>query len=136
MKANGGGSIINNSSIGGINAGAGVVTYRASKAAVIHFTKSIATELGRFGIRVNCIAPAHIATPITRYEMGPVVKFMQPLQRQGQPDDVANAVLYLASDRAAQVSGVVLPVDGATTAGPPPSQMKAFVAAMKDDSGR
>jgi NAD(P)-dependent dehydrogenase (short-subunit alcohol dehydrogenase family) len=132
MKANGGGSIINNSSIGGINAGAGVVTYRASKAAVIHFTKSIATELGRFGIRVNCIAPAHIATPITRYEMAPVVKYMQPLRRQGQPDDVANAVLYLASDRAAQVSGIVLPVDGATTAGPPPNQMKAFAAAMKD----
>jgi NAD(P)-dependent dehydrogenase (short-subunit alcohol dehydrogenase family) len=131
MKANGGGSIINNSSIGGINAGAGVVTYRASKAAVIHFTKSIATELGRFGIRVNCIAPAHIATAITRYEMAPVVKYMQPLQRQGQPEDVANAVLYLASDRSAQVSGVILPVDGATTAGPPPNQMKAFAAAMK-----
>jgi NAD(P)-dependent dehydrogenase (short-subunit alcohol dehydrogenase family) len=131
MKDNGGGSIINNSSIGGINAGAGVVTYRASKAAVIHFTKSIATELGRFGIRVNCIAPAHIATAITRYEMAPVVKYMQPLQRQGQPEDVANAVLYLASDRSAQVSGVILPVDGATTAGPPPNQMKAFAAAMK-----
>jgi NAD(P)-dependent dehydrogenase (short-subunit alcohol dehydrogenase family) len=131
MKDNGGGSIINNSSIGGINAGAGVVTYRASKAAVIHFTKSIATELGRFGIRVNCVAPAHIATAITRYEMAPVVKYMQPLQRQGQPEDVANAVLYLASDRSAQVSGVILPVDGATTAGPPPNQMKAFAAAMK-----
>jgi NAD(P)-dependent dehydrogenase (short-subunit alcohol dehydrogenase family) len=131
MKDNGGGSIINNSSIGGINAGAGVVTYRASKAAVIHFTKSIATELGRFGIRVNCVAPAHIATAITRYEMAPVVKYMQPLQRQGQPEDVANAVLYLASDRSAQVSGVILPVDGATTAGPPPNQMKAFTAAMK-----
>jgi NAD(P)-dependent dehydrogenase (short-subunit alcohol dehydrogenase family) len=132
MRANGGGSIINNSSIGGITAGAGVVTYRASKAAVIHFTKSIAADLGRYGIRVNCIAPAHIATDITRYDQGPVLKFMQPLRRQGQPDDVANAVLYLASDRAAQVSGVVLPIDGATTAGPPPNQLKAFAAAMKD----
>jgi len=132
MRANGGGSIINNSSIGGITAGAGVVTYRASKAAVIHFTKSIAADLGRFGIRANCIAPAHIATDITRYDQGPVLKYMQPLRRQGQPDDVANAVLYLASDRAAQVSGVVLPIDGATTAGPPPNQLKAFAAAMKD----
>jgi NAD(P)-dependent dehydrogenase (short-subunit alcohol dehydrogenase family) len=132
MKANGGGSIINNSSVGGITAGAGVVTYRASKAAVIHLTKSIAADLGRFGIRVNCIAPAHIATAITRYDQGPVLKYMQPLRRQGQPEDVANAVLYLASDRAAQVSGVVLPVDGATTAGPPPNQIKAFSAAMKD----
>ncbi|MBV8979416.1 MAG: SDR family oxidoreductase, partial [Acidimicrobiia bacterium] len=81
---------------------------------------------------VNCIAPAHIATDITRYDQGPVLKYMQPLRRQGQPEDVANAVLYLASDRAAQVSGVVLPVDGATTAGPPPNQLKAFTAAMKD----
>src|SRR5947209_8921189 len=84
MRDNGGGSIINNSSIGGITAGPGVVTYRASKAAVIHFTKSIAADLGRFGIRVNCVAPAHIATAITHYDRGPVLKYMQPLRRQGQ----------------------------------------------------
>ena len=132
MAVNGGGSIINNSSIAGITAGPGVVTYRASKAAVIHFSKSIAADLGQYGIRVNCIAPAHIATPITNYDMGPVMRFTQPLRRQGQPEDVANAVLYLASDRSAQVSGVVLPIDGGTTAGPPAGNLKAMAAASKD----
>jgi NAD(P)-dependent dehydrogenase (short-subunit alcohol dehydrogenase family) len=124
MKANGGGSIINIASIAGINAGAGVMTYRVSKAALIHFSKSTAIELGRYGIRVNCIAPAHIATAITQYDMAPVMAASQPLPRQGQPEDVANAVLYLASDRSAQVTGVVLPVDGGTTAGPPPGRFK------------
>jgi NAD(P)-dependent dehydrogenase (short-subunit alcohol dehydrogenase family) len=131
MKKNGGGSIVNISSIAGINAGAGVLTYRASKAALIHFSKSIAIELGRYGIRVNCIAPAHIATAITRYDMAPVMAASQPLPRQGQPEDVANAALYLASDRSAQVTGVVLPVDGGTTAGPPPARHQPAAAASE-----
>ena len=59
-----GGSIVNTTSIGGINAGPGVMAYRASKAAVIHFTRSAAVELAALGIRVNCIAPAHIPTAI------------------------------------------------------------------------
>ena len=136
MAANGGGSIINNSSIAGITPGAGLVTYRASKAAVIHFSRSAAIDLAPNGIRVNCIAPAHIATAITNYDMGPIIRLTQPLQRQGQPEDVANAVLYLASDRAAQVTGVVLPVDGGTSAGPPVSQLKALMAATAKDTDR
>lgn len=136
MMANGGGSIINNSSIAGISPGAGVTTYRASKAAVIHFSRSAAIDLAQYGIRVNCVAPAHIATAITQYEMGPIIKFTQPLQRQGQPEDVANAVLYLAGDRSAQVTGIVLPVDGGTTAGPPASQLKLIMAATAKDSER
>ena len=64
MAEHGGGSIINISSIGGIQAGGGVMTYRASKAAVIQFTKSAAIELAHYEIRVNCIAPGNIPTPI------------------------------------------------------------------------
>lgn len=134
MVTNGGGAIINNSSLAGLKPGAGVVTYRASKAAVINFSQSAAIELAEYGIRVNCIAPAHIATAITNYDMGPVIRFTQPLQRQGRPEDVANAVLYLASDRAAQVTGVVLPVDGGTAAGAPASQNKAIMAAAGTDT--
>jgi NAD(P)-dependent dehydrogenase (short-subunit alcohol dehydrogenase family) len=119
MKANGGGSIINISSIGGINAGPGVTSYRAAKAALIHLTKSNAVELGKYLIRVNCVAPAHIATAMTSYDMGPVIEANQPLPRHGQPEDVAYAALYLASDWSAQVTGVVLPVDGGTAAGRP-----------------
>jgi NAD(P)-dependent dehydrogenase (short-subunit alcohol dehydrogenase family) len=121
MKANGGGSIVNISSIGGINAGPGVTSYRAAKAALIHLTKSNAVELGKYLIRVNAIAPAHIATAMTSYDMGPVIEANQPLPRRGQPQDVAYAALYLASEWSAQVTGVVLPVDGGTAAGRPPA---------------
>ena len=109
MKDHGGGSIINNASIAAINAGTGMISYRASKAAVAHATKCMAIDLAPYGIRVNCLTPAHIHTGITTYEMGPVLRYMQPLERQAQPEDVANAVVFLASDRAAQITGIVLP---------------------------
>jgi NAD(P)-dependent dehydrogenase (short-subunit alcohol dehydrogenase family) len=129
MAENGGGVIINTTSIGGINAGAGVTTYRAAKAAVIHFTRCIAIDLAEHGIRVNCIAPAHIPTAINaNYDQAEIVRRMQPLQRIGSPRDVANAVLYLASDRAAQVTGIVLPIDGGTTAGPPAARGREVLA--------
>ncbi len=120
MADHGGGSIINTTSIGGINAGGGLMTYRATKAAVIHVTRCLAVDLAEHGIRVNCVAPAHIPTDLnSSYDQEAIVRLMQPLQRMGSPRDVANACLYLASDRAAQVTGIVLPVDGGTTAGPP-----------------
>ncbi len=125
MAEHGGGSIINTTSIAGINAGRGLMAYRSSKAAIIQFTRSIAIDLAEHDIRVNCIAPAHIATSInTGYDIGEIVRLMQPLQRLGQPRDVANAVLFLASERAAQITGIVLPVDGGTTAGPPANQLR------------
>ncbi len=136
MAAHGGGSIINTTSIGGINAGPGLMTYRAAKAAVIHFTRSIAIDLAEHGIRVNCLAPAHIPTEINAtYDQSRIIERMQPLQRQGTPQDVANAALYLASDRAAQVTGIVLPVDGGTTAGPPPISAETFLASRNESSG-
>jgi NAD(P)-dependent dehydrogenase (short-subunit alcohol dehydrogenase family) len=129
MATNGGGSIINITSIGGINAGAGLMTYRAAKAAVVHLTQSTAIDLAEHSIRVNCIAPAHIATAINAtFDQSQIVRLMQPLQRLGQPSDVADAVAFLASDRAAQITGVVLPVDGGTTAGPPPIDTKKVMA--------
>jgi NAD(P)-dependent dehydrogenase (short-subunit alcohol dehydrogenase family) len=127
MRDNGGGSIVNTTSIGGINAGAGVMAYRATKAAVIHLTRSMAIDLARHDIRVNCVAPAHIPTAINaNLDQSLIVKAMQPLQRLGSPRDVAEAFLYLASDRAAQITGIVLPVDGGTTAGAPPRSIKGL----------
>jgi len=121
----GGGSIINITSIAGILAGAGFVPYRAAKAGVIHFTKVIAVELAEHGIRVNCVAPGNISTAINaQFDTASVVQARQPLQRLGSPDDIANAIVYLASDRAAQVTGVLLPVDGGASTGRPPDKEK------------
>ncbi len=128
MKEHGGGSIVNCASIAGINAGTGLATYRAAKAAVIHLSRSIAVDLAQYRIRVNAVAPGNIQTAMTSYDMDAVTRFTQPLPRQGRAADVADAVVYLASDRSAQVTGIVLPVDGGTTAGPPASQVKLMLA--------
>ena len=132
MATSGGGSIINMSSIGGIQAGGGVMTYRASKAAVIMFTKSAAIELAQYEVRVNAIAPGNIPTPLlatttseksaeelARFEhaIREQMRADRPLKREGTPADIAEAALYLASDRSRYVTGTVLPVDGGTVAG-------------------
>ena len=144
MARQGGGSIINTSSIAADLAGFGVMTYRASKAAVVQFSKSIAIDLAEYGIRVNCIAPGHIPTEMTAYAapgmtqdavervgkaVGAVLMANQPLKRRGSPQDVAEAALYLAGDRSAQVTGMVLPVDGGITAGDPVNHLQAIMAA-------
>jgi len=135
MKDNGGGVIINNASIAAINAGTGMISYRASKAAIAHATKCMAIDLAPHQIRVNCITPAHIQTGITNYDMGPVLKYMQPLERQAQPEDVANAVVFLASERAAQITGIVFPIDGGTTAGTPVAQSRLIMSVAQPDPG-
>ena len=138
MKANGGGSIINTASTAGIDAGAGLISYRASKAAAIHVSRSIALDVAPYAIRVNCIVPGQIRTGMTSYDMDSVMKFTQPLPRKGQVTDVANAAVFLASDRSAQITGITLPVDGGTTAGPPVAQLKLMLAAdqpPKDPTG-
>lgn len=133
MKEHGGGVIINNASIAAVNPGAGMIAYRSSKAALAHATKCMAIDLAPYDIRVNCLTPAHIETGITTYDMGPVLRYMQPLARHAQPEDVAHAVVFLASDRAAQITGIVLPIDGGTTAGPPVAQTKLIMSAMTDE---
>ncbi len=136
MAENGGGSIVNTSSIGALSGGGPPIAYRMSKAAIIQFSRAIAVDLAEYGIRVNCIAPGHIPTDITHYDLGPLIRVHQPLQRQGTPEDVAATVLFLAGERSAQITGIVVPVDGGTTAGPPLSQLKvlrAGVAALDQD---
>jgi NAD(P)-dependent dehydrogenase (short-subunit alcohol dehydrogenase family) len=127
MKDYGGGVIINNASIAAVNAGAGMIAYRSSKAAIAHATKCMAIDLAPYNIRVNCLTPAHIRTAITNYDMGPVLKYMQPLRREALPEDVANAVVFLSSDRAAQITGIVMPIDGGTTAGNSMAQTKLIM---------
>jgi NAD(P)-dependent dehydrogenase (short-subunit alcohol dehydrogenase family) len=144
MAQNGGGVIINNASIAGVLPGQALMTYRASKAAVIMFSKSSAIDFAEYGIRVNCLAPGHIRTPLTSFAppdatpevaarvkaaVGAAFDVNQPLKRTGYPVDVANVVLFLASDRAAQITGVVLPIDGGITAGDPVNHLSDIQAA-------
>ena len=132
MAGHGGGSVVNTSSIGGLTGGGPPIAYRTSKAAIVQFSRMVATDLAEYGVRVNCIAPGHIPTGITSYDLGPTIEQDQPLQRRGTPRDVAEAILFLAGDRSAQITGIVVPVDGGTVAGRPVRPVATGRAGAKD----
>lgn len=135
MKARGGGSIINTASVCGFEAGIGGHAYTVAKHGVIGLTRSSALELAEHDIRVNAVCPGYIATGLAagravesvdaeefddrldkaRERMGQ----SQPLHRMGEPDDIAAAVTWLASDQAAWVTGTAQVVDGGLTVGKP-----------------
>ncbi len=109
------GSIINMSSVVGVSGNAGQSNYAASKAGLIGFTKSVAQELGSRNIRCNAIAPGFIETEMTAALDEKVVQEWRnsiPLKRGGNPIDVANATVFLASDMSAYVTGQTLHVCG------------------------
>jgi NAD(P)-dependent dehydrogenase (short-subunit alcohol dehydrogenase family) len=111
------GVIVNVSSVQGFRvAYAGMAFYAASKAAVVSLTKSAALEYGGLGIRVVGIAPGPIDTPMLRSATGadwpPAIVEVTPLARVGEPEEVANAILWLCSDEASYITGATLPVDG------------------------
>jgi len=114
------GVILNASSVVGLDGNFGQTNYVATKAGVVGMTKVWARELGRHGIRVNAIAPGLIATEMIRSMPEKILDGMRkrtPLQRLGQPRDVANAYLFLSSDEASFISGAVLRVDGGIVIG-------------------
>lgn len=109
------GSIINISSVVGIQGNAGQANYAASKAGILGFTKSVALEMGSRNIRCNAIAPGFIETEMTAALKPEIVEGWRnaiPLKRGGQPEDVANACVFLASDLSSYITGQVLRVDG------------------------
>ena len=125
IRRSGGGAIVNTASISGLVA-VSTHPYSASKAAIMQLTRTMARELGPHGIRVNAIAPGGVETPMTVGPRGDVsgeerletlarLAERTPLGRVGQPEDVAHAALYLASDEASFVTGQVLVVDGGYT---------------------
>lgn len=131
MQKQGGGSIISTASIAGLQAGYGPHVYTAVKSAVINLTRSVSQELGPHNIRVNAICPGGIATPIFAGQLAlteggnqdyanaikPLLDKLQPIPRAGEPEDIANAACFLASDESSFITGHALVVDGGLTAG-------------------
>ena len=120
MIQSGGGAILNASSIVGLYGNFGQTNYAATKAGVIRFTKTWARELGRYNIRVNCIAPGFIATDMVKAMPQNILDSMEgktPLGKLGEPADIANAYVFLASDAAKFIHGAVLSVDGGLVMG-------------------
>ncbi|MBI2963131.1 MAG: glucose 1-dehydrogenase [Deltaproteobacteria bacterium] len=131
MKKQRSGSIINTGSVAGMQAGYGPHVYSAAKAAVIQLSRSAAMELGEWGVRVNCICPGGIVTPIFGKALGlpaeradetlgavsEALRLFQAIPRPGHPADIASAALFLASDDSAFVNGHALVVDGGLTTG-------------------
>lgn len=124
MKERQYGAVVNTSSVAGIRSGAGPNAYSASKAALINFTRTTACDLGKYNIRVNCVCPGLIKTGMTKEVFdyaeaaGKTDKVGSrcELRRYGHPEEIANAILFLASDEASYITGQALAVDGGNTA--------------------
>lgn len=120
MKKQQKGSIVNLSSVTA-QVGMGLNSYSASKGSVRAISKAAASELGHAGVRVNAVFPGIIRTPMSEglessSEALAQIEAMTPLQRIGEPDEVANAILFLASDEASFITGAELPIDGGYSA--------------------
>lgn len=120
MIAGGGGVILNASSVVGLYGNFGQTNYVAAKAGLIGMTRVWARELGKYHIRVNAVAPGFIETDMVKGMPEKILQSMRdhtPLGRMGQPEDIANAYVWLASDAASFVSGAVISVDGGVVTG-------------------
>jgi NAD(P)-dependent dehydrogenase (short-subunit alcohol dehydrogenase family) len=122
VLSSGSGAIVNTSSVGGLRGGQGLATYLATKHGVIGLTRGAAHDYGRYGLRVNAIAPGTTLTPMMQawYERDPEVgarlDAATPMRRGGQPMEIAQGAAWLLSDSASYVNGAVLPIDGGMTA--------------------
>lgn len=121
LTDNGGGSMVITGSVSGLHGDSGLFAYNASKGAAVNMARAVALDVGHLGIRVNAVCPGPTRTGMTEQTAGlPIEKSMAariPLQRFGDPSEVAAAICFLASPASSFISGVALPVDGGVTAG-------------------
>jgi NAD(P)-dependent dehydrogenase (short-subunit alcohol dehydrogenase family) len=148
MSAQGSGSIINTASVCAFEAGIGAQLYTVAKAAVVMLTKTAALELAEANVRVNAVCPGYITTPLAAgrplSENDPEAVSLaldrlrdrnsdnQPLGRSGEPEDIANMVLFLASDESAWVTGQAMVVDGGLLAGRPWRKLGRWITERRD----
>ena len=133
MTAQRAGSIVSTASVAGLIGASGFGAYNASKGGVVLLTKHVAVDYARRGIRANCVCPGVIRTPMTQAllespeaaEVARAIEALHPLKRFGQPEEVAWAALFFASDVSSFITGQALAVDGGMTAGTP-SVMETF----------
>ena len=124
MRQQGGGSIINTASVSGTGGDYGLSSYNAAKAGVINLTRAAAIENAQFNIRANCVCPGAINTRAAQIlggdradEFRRIQAKAHPLGRMGEPEEIANTVLFLASEEASFITGAAIMVDGGVTAG-------------------
>lgn len=125
MLKQGRGAIVNNSSVAGLIGAANMSAYIASKHGVVGLTKSVALEVAKQGIRVNAVCPGYIHTPMIQARLDDPARkeriiALEPIGRVGDPEEAAEAVVWLCSDAASFVTGHAMPVDGGLVAGIPP----------------
>ena len=121
MRQQGGGAIVNTASISGLFADYGITSYNVMKAGVVNLTRGTAIEYARYGIRCNCICPGAIDTPLLQRSFSipgfaDATRAAIPMGRLGRPEEMANVVLFLASDLASYVTGAAFVADGGLTA--------------------
>ncbi len=150
MKAQGSGSIVSTASVCAFEAGVGAQLYSVAKAGVVMMTKAAALELAEFGVRVNAVCPGYIATPLAagrphtgneRERVDAAVDRLrarnsdnQPLHRSGEPEDIANMVLFLASDESQWVTGQAMVVDGGLLSGRPWRKLSPWLTERREIS--
>jgi meso-butanediol dehydrogenase/(S,S)-butanediol dehydrogenase/diacetyl reductase len=121
MRKQGGGAIVNTSSVAGLFANAGTAAYNTVKAGVINLTRAVALEYAPDGIRANCVCPGAIDTPLLQSALSnpgfsEAITSAIPMRRVGRPEEIADVALFLASDLASYVTGAIVIVDGGLTA--------------------
>jgi meso-butanediol dehydrogenase/(S,S)-butanediol dehydrogenase/diacetyl reductase len=140
MMRHGGGAIVNNASISGLLGDFGMSSYCAAKGGIINYTRNVALDLAKKGIRVNAVCPGAIETPLfsgIHAVPGLFEGFVRstPMGRVGSAEEVAEVVAFLLSDAASFMTGAIIPIDGGVTCGTGLPNMNDYMCGLKEQFG-